>query len=320
MADSRERRSRRKLPLGKSLAVAGALVLAGLLVAGVVIERQVTAKWEGRKWNIPSRIYSDAFLLHPGRRLDAGDFEARLERLGYLEQAGGVDEPGATQLSPCTGPSDTNCYVGEKVSFYGLTDLSSRLKYGARLSFDVRAARYVRFVFGTGISWVTAHLLTAAEPCNPSSRDAARSEGYHGMSCGSHPINPSYRASVDAPGRRFWMSGEFMVDRQGMIQFPFLGSVKASEMSAHELERKLTTLLSDGYLKRPQVSVTVKESNSQRVYVTGEVRKPGAYGLRADRSLRGLLADIGELGPDAGHEVVVIRPPKPEEPPIEAPP
>jgi penicillin-binding protein 1B len=74
--------------------VGGFAILAGLLATGVVLERQVTEKWEGRKWNIPSRIYSDAFLLHPGRRLDPRDFEARLERLGYLEQAGGVDDPG----------------------------------------------------------------------------------------------------------------------------------------------------------------------------------------------------------------------------------
>lgn len=115
------------------------------------------------------------------------------------------------------------------------------------------------------------------------------------------------------------VSGDFTVDRQGMIQFPFLGSVKAAEMSPRELERKLTTLLSDGYLKRPQISVTLKESLSQRVYVTGEVRKPGAYGVRADRSLRALLAEIGDLAPDAGHEVVVIRPPMPETPPVETP-
>jgi polysaccharide export outer membrane protein len=115
------------------------------------------------------------------------------------------------------------------------------------------------------------------------------------------------------------MSGEFIVDRLGMISFPFLGNVKASEMSPRDLERKLTTLLSDGYLKRPQISVTVKESQSQRVYVTGQVAKPGAYGLRATRSLRGLLADIGDLAPDAGHEVVVIRPPKPEPIPFETP-
>jgi polysaccharide export outer membrane protein len=133
-----------------------------------------------------------------------------------------------------------------------------------------------------------------------------------------YEIGPSDVVKVVVLGQD-QMSGEFTVDRQGMIQFPFLGSVKASEMSPKDLERKLTTLLSDGYLKRPQVSVTVKESQSQRVYVTGLVGKPGAYGLRADRSLRGLLADIGELAPDAGHEVVVIRPPPPEPAPVETP-
>jgi polysaccharide export outer membrane protein len=115
------------------------------------------------------------------------------------------------------------------------------------------------------------------------------------------------------------MSGEFTVDRLGMIRFPFLGNVKAAELSPRDLERKLATLLADGYLKRPQVAVSVKESNSQRVYVTGEVKKPGAYGLRAERSLRALLAEIGELTADAGHEVVVIRPPKFVEPPTPSP-
>ncbi len=116
------------------------------------------------------------------------------------------------------------------------------------------------------------------------------------------------------------LSGDFTVDRLGMIRLPFLGSVKVSEMSPRDLERKLTTLLSEGYLKKPQVSVAVKESNSQRVYVTGEVKKPGAYGLRADRSLRALLAELGELTPEAGHEVVVIRPPLPVQDPPSPPP
>jgi penicillin-binding protein 1B len=70
------------------------LALLGLAAWVVVLERQVTSKWEGRKWSLPSRVYSDAYLVYPGRRLDAEDFEARLRRLGYLEQAGGVDDPG----------------------------------------------------------------------------------------------------------------------------------------------------------------------------------------------------------------------------------
>jgi polysaccharide biosynthesis/export protein len=112
---------------------------------------------------------------------------------------------------------------------------------------------------------------------------------------------------LDQPG----LTGDFSVDAEGMIAYPFLGRLKASAMSAPGVERKLTTLLADGYLKRPQVSVAVKEFGSQRVFVTGEFQKPGAYSLKADRSLLTLLGGVGEMTPEAGHEIVVIRPPKP---------
>jgi polysaccharide export outer membrane protein len=105
------------------------------------------------------------------------------------------------------------------------------------------------------------------------------------------------------------MTGDFTVDAQGMLSFPFLGHVKASGMSTQELERKLTTLLSDGFLKKPHVSAEMKEFHSRRVYVTGEVQKPGAYGLRPAQSLFALISDIADLTQNAGHEVVVIRPP-----------
>jgi polysaccharide biosynthesis/export protein len=105
------------------------------------------------------------------------------------------------------------------------------------------------------------------------------------------------------------MSGDFRVDTEGLITFPILGKVKASGHTPPEFERKLTTLLADGYLRRPQVQIQVKEYGSQKVQVTGEVQKPGAYPLKADHSLLALLGDVGPLSPNAGHELVVIRPP-----------
>ena len=75
------------------------------------------------------------------------------------------------------------------------------------------------------------------------------------------------------------------------------------------MERKLTTLLSEGYLRKPRVSVAVKEFGSQLVYVTGEIKTPGPYSLKADRSLLALLTQVGELTANAGHEVIVVRPP-----------
>lgn len=45
--------------------------------------RVVDEKFAGRRWDFPSRIYSDEFLLHPGLDLDASGVARRLERLRY---------------------------------------------------------------------------------------------------------------------------------------------------------------------------------------------------------------------------------------------
>jgi len=115
------------------------------------------------------------------------------------------------------------------------------------------------------------------------------------------------------------MSGDMPVDSDGIVTFPILGKVKASDMTTKDLERKLTRLLADGYLKRPEVSVAVQEYRSQRVYVSGEVQRPGVYALKADRSLLALLGDVGSLTPGAGYEVIVTRPPKGPVLPAETP-
>ncbi len=105
------------------------------------------------------------------------------------------------------------------------------------------------------------------------------------------------------------MTGSFTVGSDGLVGFPILGKIKASENTTLELERKLTILLADGILKRPQVTVTVADYGSQKVFVTGEVQRPGQYSLKADRTLLALLGDVGALGPNVGHEVIVVRPP-----------
>ena len=47
------------------------------------LEDEVVARFSGKRWNIPSRIYSDSILIYPGQDLkDLGFFE-RLARLNY---------------------------------------------------------------------------------------------------------------------------------------------------------------------------------------------------------------------------------------------
>jgi hypothetical protein len=123
-----------------------------------------------------------------------------------------VDPSRGIRACNTNDPSDTNCFVGEKVPFYGLTDIRPRLRYGFRLGIEMQAAEYVRFNLGTGVSWVTHYGITASDPCNPDFSGGNRGEAYRGSTCGSGVVNPNHRPNIDLPGRRFFMTGEVLVD------------------------------------------------------------------------------------------------------------
>jgi penicillin-binding protein 1B len=75
------------------LAVFLTLLLAGAFVGALYLDRldhEVVAKWEGRKWNVPSRIYSDVEPLYPGLDLDRTGLDVKLTSLGYQRVAGSV--------------------------------------------------------------------------------------------------------------------------------------------------------------------------------------------------------------------------------------
>jgi len=73
------------------------------------------------------------------------------------------------------------------------------------------------------------------------------------------------------------LSGSYRVASDGSISFPFCGRVSVGSETATEVSEKLTTCLADGYLKNPQVTVFLKEHNSKKVFVFGEVNKPGTF-------------------------------------------
>ena len=80
------------------------------------------------------------------------------------------------------------------------------------------------------------------------------------------------------------LGGLFRVSADGDITFPLVGNVRVAGLTLPQAQQKLAALLREGYLKRPQVSVTVKESRSRGVAVLGAVTKPGAYQLWSGRT------------------------------------
>jgi polysaccharide biosynthesis/export protein len=78
----------------------------------------------------------------------------------------------------------------------------------------------------------------------------------------------------------------------GKISLPLLNDVQAAGFTAMQLAGSLRESLSK-YLTSPQVTVTVNETNSRRVYITGEVVRAGALPLSPNMTVLQALSSAG---------------------------
>jgi len=103
------------------------------------------------------------------------------------------------------------------------------------------------------------------------------------------------------------LSTTIMVRPDGMISLPLIGDIMASNRTAKELKEEVERKLSE-YKQNPIVSIIVKEANSQAVFVTGEVARPGKYPLRSDTTIIQAITLAGGFTQWADREkIIVIR-------------
>ncbi|MGJ0533704.1 polysaccharide biosynthesis/export family protein [Methylocystis sp.] len=104
------------------------------------------------------------------------------------------------------------------------------------------------------------------------------------------------------------LSKTVQVAEVGTINLPLVGNVAAAGKTAAEVEHDLEAKLGAKYLKSPQVTVFVKEYNSQRVTVEGAVKRPGVYPIRGHDTLMQSIAKAEGLDREsASSNVVVFR-------------
>ena len=82
------------------------------------------------------------------------------------------------------------------------------------------------------------------------------------------------------------------VRADGMISLPLLNDVPAAGLTPMQLAASITEKLKK-YVSDPRVTVTVTAMNSKRIYVTGEVTKPGAMVLTPEMTILQALASAG---------------------------
>jgi polysaccharide export outer membrane protein len=103
------------------------------------------------------------------------------------------------------------------------------------------------------------------------------------------------------------LSKTVQVADTGTVNLPLVGEIPAAGKTAQEVERDLTAKLGAKYLQKPQVTVYVKEYNSQHVTIEGAVKKPGVFPMRGRTSLLQLVATAEGLDANADSTVVVFR-------------
>ena len=109
----------------------------------------------------------------------------------------------------------------------------------------------------------------------------------------------------------FWnskeMSAEVLVRPDGKISLPILNDLPAAGMTPAQLAAAITKAAAN-FVRDASATVIVKAVHSRKVYVVGEVARPGPFALGSDMNV---LQAIGEAGGFLEHakkgDVVIVR-------------
>src|SRR5882672_2358843 len=103
------------------------------------------------------------------------------------------------------------------------------------------------------------------------------------------------------------LTGSYRVANDGTIDFPLAGRLGVLGLRTGEIQRLLVEKLKAGFLQNPQVTVTVKERNSQKITVFGQVAKPGQVAYYPNMTIVDAIASAGGFTGIAAKNSVNLR-------------
>ncbi|MFQ5457822.1 MAG: polysaccharide biosynthesis/export family protein [Myxococcota bacterium] len=102
-------------------------------------------------------------------------------------------------------------------------------------------------------------------------------------------------------------SGDFKVGSAGTIHHYLVGEVGVAGHTVGEIAKVLRDALMLGYLRDPRVSVEVVDYQANKVFIHGEVLRPGVYALRGPTNILKLILDAGGPTRAAGTECTLLQ-------------
>jgi len=91
----------------------------------------------------------------------------------------------------------------------------------------------------------------------------------------------------------------------GMISMPLIGELSVEGLSITEAREKLEQAYT-GILRQPEITIQVREYASQKIYVGGEVMRPGMVSLRGELTVLDAIMEAGGHKRTGSNKTVVL--------------
>jgi polysaccharide export outer membrane protein len=98
------------------------------------------------------------------------------------------------------------------------------------------------------------------------------------------------------------------VDAEGFAALPLIDKVNVKGLTPSDASLKIKNILiKKQFFINPNVSITVKTFDSQKVLVLGEVRFPGSYTLSSESTILDIITKAGGINPRGSRNIILIR-------------
>ncbi len=165
-------------------------------------------------------------------------------------------------------------------------------------------------LIGAGVVLAVASTGAHAQEARQSEHPVVAAAG------GSAPVAPGLPSGYvigadDVLSIVYWrekeMSAEVTVRPDGKVALPLINDLSAAGLTPEAFRDKVIEA-ARRFVEDPNPTVMVKEINSRRVFITGQVEKPGPYQLNHSVTVLQLIAMAGGLKEFArGKNITVLR-------------
>ena len=137
--------------------------------------------------------------------------------------------------------------------------------------------------------------------------------GFLASAAGAQALKPGDSLSISVM-QDPKLDRQVLVDPSGQIAFPLAGHIRAGGLTPQALEHILKQRLKANY-KDEDLDVTVgltgttvpEDDLKPKVFITGEILRPGSYVVRQQTTLMQAIALAGGLGPFAAKRRIMVR-------------